>query len=161
MSNYLLPIAERSPLRWIVGEQRTAFPAGRAREAGRLAAGDRLLLYTTRGCFHNPTRDRGRVIGLARVTAAARAGRRPVRFGAVSYPVEVELAIDTLAPYRGGVELAPLVSRLPGTFPDPASWSARMRRALVPLAEADADLLADLLAGVARPYAEMRAEYTT
>lgn len=161
MSSYLLPIAERAPLRWIVAEQRTAFARPRARDASRLAEGDRMLLYTTRGCFHNPTRDRGRVIGLATVSAPARESERPVRFGDVEYPIMVKLWIGALAPFRGGVELAPLVSRLASTFPDPASWSARMRRALVPLAESDADVLVSLLEPVTRPYAEVAVEYAT
>lgn len=41
MKAYLLPIADREPLAWIVAEQRTAFPAYRAREAAALAPGDR------------------------------------------------------------------------------------------------------------------------
>jgi hypothetical protein len=58
MRAYLLPIADREPLAWIVGEQKTAFAEHRTREAARLQEGDRLFLYTTRGCFRTPTRDR-------------------------------------------------------------------------------------------------------
>jgi hypothetical protein len=72
MASYLMPIADREPLMWILHERRTAFPSYRRSDAERLAAGDRLLLYTTRGCFHNPTRDRGRVIGVATVRHAAK-----------------------------------------------------------------------------------------
>jgi len=68
---YLLLIADREPLAWIISEQRTAFGEHRAREAEKLEPGDALLLYTTRGCFRNPTRDRGRVIGRATVTTPA------------------------------------------------------------------------------------------
>jgi hypothetical protein len=71
MASYLLPIADREPLAWIVREQRTAFGEHRRREAEALAVGDVLFLYTTRGCFRNPTRDRGRVIGRAVVKAPA------------------------------------------------------------------------------------------
>ena len=161
MSAYLLPIAAREPLRWIVREQRTAFAAHRRREAEGLRAGDRIFLYSTRGCFRNPTRDRGRVFGLAAVThgARARAGGAAVEFGGTAYPIAVALRIDALAPPRHGLELAPLVPRLRETFPDPATWSARMRRALVPLAEADANLIADLLAEHLRPYGDLREAY--
>jgi hypothetical protein len=51
MNSYLLPIADREPLAWILAEQRTAFPAGRAREAKRLERGDRLFLYSTQAAF--------------------------------------------------------------------------------------------------------------
>ena len=69
MASYLLPISDREPLIWILREQKTALPRYRRRDAERLTTGDRILLYTTRGCFRNPTRDRGRVIGVAREEA--------------------------------------------------------------------------------------------
>jgi len=100
---YLLPIADREPLAWILREQRTAFGEHRAREARALAIGDVLFLYTTRGCFRNPTRDRGRVIERATVTAAARRARRPPSFGGRDFPYVVELRIESLAPLREGL----------------------------------------------------------
>ncbi|HKF79950.1 MAG TPA: hypothetical protein VKB17_03920, partial [Thermoleophilaceae bacterium] len=66
-ATYLLILGEREALAWVLREQRMAFSARRARSASALTLGDRLLLYTTRGCFHNPTRDRGRVIGAGEV----------------------------------------------------------------------------------------------
>lgn len=158
MKTYLLPIADREPLAWILAEQRTAFPPWRIREAEELMPGDRLLLYTTRGCFHNPTRDRGRIIGSATVTARSSKLRRPVRFGDREYTVGVPFTIERLAPYREGVELAPLVNSL-ASFPNPRAWSGRMRRALVPLIAEDADALMGELASVAKPYPEQLAGY--
>ena len=158
MKTYILPIADREPLAWILAEQRTAFPPWRAREAGALEPGDRLLLYTTRGCFHNPTRDRGRIIGLATVTDRSSPLRRPVRFGEREYPVGVLFRIERLAPRRQGVEIAPLVSRL-ASFPNPRAWSGRMRRALVPLAPEDAKFLVHELEQVAPPYPEALVGY--
>ena len=130
-SAYLLPIADREPLVWILREQRTAFGEHRSREARALAVGDVLFLYTTRGCFRNPTRDRGRVIGRATVSAPAKLVRKAPSFGAKEYPYVVGLDIETLAKLREGLELAPLVPKLRRTFPDPRTWSVRMRRALV------------------------------
>lgn len=141
MSAYLLPIADREPLAWILREQRTAFGEHRARDALALEAGDVLFLYTTRGCFRNPTRDRGRVIGRAVVKAPAKRARRPPSFGDREFPYVVELEIESLAPLRHGLELAPLVPRLKRTFPDPTTWSVRMRRALVSLDARDAALV--------------------
>jgi hypothetical protein len=158
MRTYLLPIADREPLAWILAEQRTAFPPWRAREAQALQHGDRLLLYTTRGCFHNPTRDRGKVIGLASVTAPASTLRKPVRFGDREYTVGVPFAIECLAPFRQGVELAPLVPQL-SSFPNPRAWSGRMRRALVPVTVDDANLLVGELKQIAGPYPEALGGY--
>jgi hypothetical protein len=154
----LLPIADRDALTWIVDEQRTAFSASRKRDAERLRSGDRLFLYTTRGCFRNPTRDRGRVVGVAIVHGAARPLKIPVSFGDRAYTIGVSFLIERLAPFREGVALAPLVVEL-ATFPDPASWSARLRRALVPLEGKDGDVLARLLKPVAPPYPEALATY--
>jgi hypothetical protein len=157
--SYLLPIADREPLSWILRGQRTAFGEHRAREAGALEAGDVLFLYTTRGCFRNPTRDRGRVIGRATVTSPARRAGRPPTFGGREFPYVVELAIESLARLREGVELAPLVPRLKHTFPDPKSWSVRMRRALVPLDPVDAALIERELRSVAKRYATALQSY--
>ncbi len=156
-----MPIAEREPLRWIVAEQRSAFPAHRAKDAARLAKGDSVLLYTTRGCFHNPTRDRGYVVGCARVATPAHTLSKPVRFGDREFPIGVRLEIELLARPRTGVVLGDLVSQLGDSFPKARAWSAYMRRALVPLHDDDAALLIDLLRPLARPYREMRDRYAS
>lgn len=130
-----------------------------ARSRGpELKRGDRLLLYTTRGCFHNPTRDRGRIVGLATVTAKSAALRRPVRFGDREYNVGIPFRIERLAPRREGVELAPFVPHLT-SFPNPRAWSGRMRRALVPLTPEDAEFLLGELEQIALPYPEALAGY--
>jgi hypothetical protein len=158
VTSYLLPIADREPLAWIVREQRTAFAEHRAR-AVALEPGDVLFLYTTRGCFRNPTRDRGRVIARAVVESLATRARRAPTFREREYPYVVELDIECLAPLRGGVELAPLVPKLRVTFPDPATWSVRMRRALVTIVDRDGELIERALQPVVRPYSEIASSY--
>jgi hypothetical protein len=59
---FLVPIGNRDALRWILAESRMAFVAERAALVEKLRTGTRLFLYTTRGCFKNPSGDRGRVI---------------------------------------------------------------------------------------------------
>jgi hypothetical protein len=97
-------------------------------------------------------------MGLALVTARATRLSSPVRFGEREYMLGVELRIKLLAPYRTGVEMAPLVSGL-ATFPNPEAWSAWLRRAVLPLAVGDGDLLAQLLAEVAPPYPDALPTY--
>jgi hypothetical protein len=126
-----------------------AFGAHRATAARRLAVGDQLLMYTSRSCFHNPTRDRGRVIGRAAVTSLAEPLVEPVAIAGRSYAVVCDLHIERLAPYRTGVELAPLVGML-DAFPDPRSWSAHLRQPLVRLSADDAALVRHKLDRVAR-----------
>ncbi|MFO7252224.1 MAG: hypothetical protein DIU60_015865, partial [Actinomycetes bacterium] len=68
MTAYLLILGEREAVAWVLRESRMAFPPTQRREVDRLTVGDELFLLTTRGCWHNPTRDRTRVIGRAWVT---------------------------------------------------------------------------------------------
>lgn len=159
-ASWLLIIGEREGLAWVLREQRMAFTAQRRNDARRLARGDRLFIYTTRGCFHNPTRDRGRVIGEAAVVSAVIDLSSPLELSGRTFTVGCRLRIPELAELGGGVELAPLIPRL-RTFPDPASWSARMRQPLLRLADEDAPVIAEPLACLARPRQAVLAEYLT
>ena len=147
MAAYLLPISDREPLMWILRERKTAFPSYRRSDAERLAPGDLMLLYTTRGCFHNPPRDRGRVIGVATAKRAAERLNMPIRFGERDFPIGVDLQLHSLVPRDDGIELAPMVASLPRTFPNPQAWSATMRRALVPFDADEAALIVGQFAG--------------
>jgi hypothetical protein len=148
--DYLLLISDREPLAWVLTEGRMAFPAGRVRLASQIAEGDRLFLYTTRGCFRNPTRDRGRVIGEATVTSPVVVLDEPVVFGDRSFGLGCSLSLTGLAPRDSGPELRPLVERM-HIFPDPMTWSVRLRWALIPLDRHDAGLLHRELAPSMRP----------
>jgi hypothetical protein len=55
---HLLILGDRDALRWVLRNERMAFEAHRRKDVTRLAVGDTLFVYTMRGCFHNPTRDR-------------------------------------------------------------------------------------------------------
>jgi hypothetical protein len=139
-ASYLLVIGEREALAWILRESRMAFPATTRREVDRLCVGDKLFLLTTRGCFHNPGRDRTRVIGRATVTSDV-APLDPVpHIAGRDFPRGCDLAIHTLTPYLEGVELASLVPRLE-TFAGTAAWGMRLRRPLVFLSTGDRDLI--------------------
>jgi predicted RNA-binding protein len=158
LTDYLLPIADREPLRWIVAEQQTAVGAHRRRDAERLRPGDRLFLYTTRGCFRNPTRDRGRVIGIAAVISAPRETSQPIIFGGREFPLEIPLRIECITRFGEGVELVPLVQRLK-TFPNKKAWSVYLRRALVPLAQEDVSVLEAALEHVCHSYRDAAPSY--
>src|SRR4051812_31668265 len=93
---HLLVIGERTALAWVLGEQRMAFTANRRTEASRLRRGDALLLYTTRGPYHTPTRDRGRVIGEATVLAPVAPLTEPVAFEGREFPIGCPLRVERL-----------------------------------------------------------------
>lgn len=141
---FLLIIGDRAALAWVLNSGKMAFPDDRRRETRSLAVGDRLLVYTTRGCFKNPTRDRGRIIGEATVESKVAPLPAPVRFGGRAYPVGCDLKITGLVPLPEGVPLAEYVHQLEA-FPNPQAWAIRLRRPLLGLSETDAGLLQGLL----------------
>lgn len=102
-----------------------------------MGQGDEVFLHTTRCCFRNPTRDLGRVIGRATIASPVRVLDEPVAFNERSYSEGCRLEVSGLAPFREGLVLRDLVPRL-SVFPDPATWSVRMRRASLTLPPADA-----------------------
>src|SRR3954453_21509324 len=104
---YIAVLGERAALAWVVQEQRMAFPQQRRREAQRVRPGDRLFLYATRGAFHNPTRDRGRVFGEAELTTSVTDLRPPVELVGRQFTSGCQLRMRALAPMREGFELAP------------------------------------------------------
>ncbi|MFI7020220.1 hypothetical protein [Streptomyces sp. NPDC050164] len=157
-SAHLLIIGDRAALSWVVTEQRMAFPPGRAKAARTLEEGDEVFLYTTRGCFRNPTRDLGRVIARASVASPVWALEEPVVFGDRSFTEGCRLEVSGLAPFREGLVLRDRVPRL-SVFPDPATWSVRMRRASLALPPADANLVRAELESLLRPYDESAGAY--
>lgn len=160
MTAYLLILGEREAVAWVLRESRMAFPPTNRREVDRLTAGDELFLLTTRGCWHNPTRDRTRVIGRARVATGVETYAKPVSIAGRDFTRGCGIDVDMLAPYLRGVELAPLLPRL-AAFPDKraGAWSIRLRRPLLALPTADADLLRGALAEVAVEPAAVVEEY--
>jgi hypothetical protein len=153
-NDFLLVIGDREPLAWILTDERMAF----SRSRSQLVEGDRLFLYATRGCFRRPTRDRGRVIGEARVAGSVTLLREPVVFGGKAFPFGCDLQITGLAARNAGPELRDMVSKL-HRFPDPQTWSAQLRRVLVPLDAHDAAIMHSELAPLMKALPINRAGY--
>ena len=60
----------------------------------RVAVGDDFLLYTAWGCFHNPTRDCGRVIGRARVESSITRFDVPVTIGGRNFMLGYAIRLE-------------------------------------------------------------------
>ncbi|GGO09616.1 hypothetical protein IEI92_22640 [Microbispora bryophytorum] len=146
---YLLILGEREAVAWVLRESRMAFPPTSRSEVNRLKVGDDLFVLTTRGCWHNPTRDRTRIIGMAEVTSQVIAYEKAVTIAGRDFTRGCDIGLRSLAPYLTGVELGPLVPGL-DAFPDAKSWSIRLRRPLLELSASDAARLERELGGVAR-----------
>jgi hypothetical protein len=147
---YLLILGERRAIAWVLRERRMAFPRTARAEVNALAVGDELFIYTTRGAFGNPTRDRGRVVGLARVASAVVELDEPVEIGGREFPRGCDITVESLAAWGHGVDLGALVERM-DAFPNPGAWSIYLRRPLLRLPSRDAEFLRGLLAPLAGP----------
>jgi hypothetical protein len=156
--SYLLVLGEVTALAWVLAEQRMAFSAQSKSQARALEIGDELLLYTTRGCFHNPTRDRGRVMGVAIVKSNTRELSEPVVFEQRRYVTGCDLGVQGLTPLRGGVDLGSMVPEL-SAFAGRTHWNMSLRRPLVPLAPRDADILKRELTPLLQHYERYLGDY--
>ena len=157
---YLLILGEREGLAWVLRNSTMAFPSIRRAEVDRLAVGDHLYLITTRSCFHNPARDRTRVIGNATVATAVTTYEQPVTIAGRGFTRGCAIVIQTLAPYLDGLELAPLVPQM-AAFPNNQAWPIRLRRPLLELPPIDVELVKTALSDHVKPASEMIPEYLT
>jgi hypothetical protein len=157
-ASYLVVLGEGEAIAWVLREQRMAFPEKPRREVGALKVGDELFIYTTRGAWHNPTRDQGRIVGRAVVVSSVTKFQVPFSIAGRSFPSGCGLDVQQLAPYPQGVELRKLVTRL-DAFPEFRTWSARLRRPLVALSDHDAELIRIELAPLGRPRDEALRTY--
>ena len=159
MAHYLLVIGDRVALGWILREQRMAFRATLRREVTALAPGDGLFIYTTRGCFKSPTRDRGRVIGKARVATAVQPLNSPVSFGGRDFTRGCSIILESLVPRGSGQELGSLVDSLEALRSLGAAWPVALRRPLVALNDTDASALEGVRGAARRPDESLVAPY--
>jgi hypothetical protein len=156
---FLLIIGHREGLSWVLKTQRMAFVESQRSVPRSLAPDDQLFLYTTRGCFLNPTRSIGQVIGKATITGTVAAMSPPVEVGGRRYPFGCPIHVDSLAPLGQGVPLQPLLNELDAFSKNPGAWSAWLRRTMLPLSDHDATVLANHLTAVAQPPESVIAPY--
>lgn len=149
-SAYLNIVSDREAIHWILSRQSTAFGASRVAAGRKMAPGDRVFIYSTRGAWRNPTRDRGRVIACGDVVADPRSLEEPITIAGRDFALEVPLRIDRVAPYPTGLVLADFVEVL-DLFPNKHAWSARLRTSILPLTPHDETLLDERLTPMLRP----------
>lgn len=139
---FLLTLGSREGLRWVLQNRRMAFTTSSG--ALQLDVGDRLFLYASRRCYGDRVGNRGLLIGEAKVSSSVRSLERSVNLDGRSLSYECGIDLVRLAPFGEGVDFAELVPRLT-VFPDKRWWSARLRRSLLKLPDADAALIATTL----------------
>jgi hypothetical protein len=146
VSAWLVAFGEIEGLRWVMEQRRMAFSEGLAKRATKIRVGDTLLLYVTRGAFHNPTRDRSQLVGVATVRSPARRLSRPVFIAGRDFVATCRIQVETTLPERGGVPFEPLVQRM--TFiRRKDAWGQYLRAGLIALPPDDFKVLSDAIDG--------------
>lgn len=141
---WLVAFGEIQGLRWVLEHERMAFSPGLSRRAVRIQPGDSLVLYVTRGAFHNPTRDRSQIVGIATVKSPVTQLRKPVAIGEREFTSACDLETDMLLPERQGLPVEPLVARL-SFVKRKEVWGGYFRSGLVELPDRDFRTLARAL----------------
>ena len=144
MSGWIVAFGEIDGLRWVLDHQRMAFSDGLARKARKIQVGDELVLYVTRGAFHNPSRDRSQLGGLARTVSTVRPLARPLAIAGREFVATCRIEVLTSLPERSGVPFDPLIPRMSFIHRKDA-WGQYLRAGLIALPPQDHDVLRDAI----------------
>jgi hypothetical protein len=136
MSYWLVVLGEVEGLRWVLKNEKMAFTAARRSLASKIEPGDRMVLYVGRGAYHNPTRDRSQIIGLATVRTAVKDLRAPIEIAAREFICACSLEIEVALPERQGVPIDPFIRSL-SFVKRPEVWGQYFRSGLTPMNERD------------------------
>lgn len=133
--------AEIAGLRWVAEQKQMAFPASATAKAARMRKGDRAVLYTSRGAFHNPTRDEARLVGLVTVTGDCEP-LDGVEIAGREFTWACPISVELLLPERQGPSVRELAPRLE-LVQRPESWGGYFRNPPIEVSEHDWQLLVD------------------
>jgi hypothetical protein len=147
--HWVVVLAEAEGLRWVLQESRMAWTAGSARRAGLIRPGDRLLLYVSRGAFHNPTRDESQLVGVAEVASPVARLRKPLAMAKREFVCACSLRFEVTLPEREGVNIRSLVERLT-LVRRKEVWGQYFRSGLVQVSARDFKIMADAVRRRAR-----------
>lgn len=129
-------IGEAEALEWVLREKKMAFRSHV--RTSELAVGDRVAIYASRGCWHNPTRDRAQLAAVGVIRTSISQGSIDV--GPETMPAWCDLSLTACLPSRQGLEFAPLTPRL-SFINNKQAWGASLRRTIVRVPEKDLDLM--------------------
>ena len=135
---------EVTALRWVVEHEQMLFAEHQKRRLTQMRSEDRAVLYTTRGAFHNPTRDEARLVGLATVKANPSRREQPVMLSDREFPWACPISIDLLLPERTGASVRDLVPTL-DLVKKPHAWSSYFRQSPISIGRADFDRMKQAL----------------
>ncbi len=143
-NHWVWVFGEIEGLRWVLAHDRMAFPATAAPRLKAMEEGDRVVLYVTRGAFHNSTKDVARLAGLATVLGTPLSGS-PVSIAGRDFTWTVPIRTDVQLPERTGPEVRPLVPRL-SFVGNQAAWGQYFRGSPLRVSEEDFQVLESAVA---------------
>jgi hypothetical protein len=132
VAGWLFVIGDGDSLRWVLGKRRMAFRAHV--KTSHLSPGDATVIYATRGCWHNPTRDRAQILAIGSIASPIR--NKPVGVAGETMPQYCDLVFDVVLPERGGVPFTGLVEQLSLTK-GRANWGPLLHRTIVSIGDGD------------------------
>jgi hypothetical protein len=156
--SFLLVLSSGEAVSWVLGASRMAFVSGVRRDAERLSVGDTLYILTTKECWGSSPSAATLVVGVATVRTAAKELDEPVRIGSREFTIGCDLALRGLVPFRRGVDFGTVVPRL-GFIRNKKQWGVYLQRALVPLADEDAEVVRSHLSGLVGDPADYAGDY--
>lgn len=140
MVSWLFVIADRAALHWVLSQQRMAFRS-HVHTHG-LTVGDDVVVYATRGCWHNPTRDRAQVAAIGKIASSVK--ERPIDVAGEGLARHCRLRLEIVLPEREGFPFSDLVDRLRLTR-GRSHWGPLLRRTIVALDPGDFALIRDAI----------------
>ena len=129
-------------LSWVLSTGRMAFTGNSG--SRQLQSGDRLFVYASRACLGRRSGNRGLVIGELTVEGSLQRLAPVLRLGGRTFTHDCAINVELLMRFGEGVDLAELASQML-VFPHERHWGGRLRRSLLRLPGADAEVLADSL----------------
>ncbi len=145
---WLVVFADVKGFRWVVQHSRMAFSEGMASRARKIQEDDQLVLYLARSAFHNPTRDRSQLGGLATVTSPLERLPKTLRIANREFTWGCDLELAAVLPERQGVSIHSLLPQL-SFVQHRQPWGVAFRHGLIRLSGPDLQLLATAIRNAA------------
>jgi hypothetical protein len=148
--NWIIVLAGREAVHWVLAEGKMGFVASRRREVGRLTQGDGVFLYATKGTLGAE----GILFASGHATSGVAPVDVPYKIAKRDVDLECDLVMDGVAEPGAGVAIAELVPqlRLFAGYGQPSSWRALLQRPLVSLHDpTDPEIINGVLEPLLRP----------
>lgn len=140
-ATWLVVFGEIEGFRWVTENQKMAFSAGKCSRARRIRREDRLIFYMARGAYHNPTRDRSQLMGIATVEGDVNPLSRTVLIQGKQFTCGCPLRIEHILPERRGVPFDDRFVQRLRFIKRKEVWGQYLRSGLVHLDGRDAAVL--------------------